>query len=76
MFKFADKVPIEGSRCNFENGMCDWVNHPENKMNWTIHSGPTETDSTGPNHDHTYRNETGMYCILIFKTRQFDVMCI
>ncbi|KAG8255979.1 hypothetical protein J6590_079334 [Homalodisca vitripennis] len=57
----CDKVNVEGSRCNFESGMCGWNNDNENRMNWTLHSGPTETDHTGPSVDHTYKNITGKY---------------
>ena len=45
-FLCSDKVPIEGTQCNFEDGLCGWTNHPDNKMNWTLHSGPTPTDYT------------------------------
>ncbi|XP_054281784.1 leukocyte tyrosine kinase receptor isoform X2 [Macrosteles quadrilineatus] len=57
----CDKVNIEGSRCNFEQNMCGWHNEEENWMNWTLNSGPTETDHTGPSTDHTYKNATGKY---------------
>lgn len=57
--EFTEQIDIEGSRCNFEGGMCGWHNEDDNWMNWTLHSGPTETDHTGPSFDHTFRNATG-----------------
>ncbi|XP_011878033.1 PREDICTED: ALK tyrosine kinase receptor [Vollenhovia emeryi] len=62
-FANCDKIP-ENARCNFENGWCGWTNEPGRPLNWTLHSGPTPTERTGPRYDHTYRNETGMYAFV------------
>ncbi|KAL0123932.1 hypothetical protein PUN28_006035 [Cardiocondyla obscurior] len=56
----CDKIP-ENAKCNFEDGWCGWTNVPSTPLNWTRHSGPTPTERTGPNYDHTYHNETGVY---------------
>ncbi|XP_045540777.1 ALK tyrosine kinase receptor [Papilio machaon] len=48
----CDKMPF-GSYCNFETGACGFVNVPQPILKWSRHSGPTPTDKTGPNYDHT-----------------------
>ncbi|XP_013145403.1 PREDICTED: ALK tyrosine kinase receptor-like [Papilio polytes] len=48
----CDKMPF-GSYCNFEAGSCGFVNVPQPILKWSRHSGPTPTDKTGPNYDHT-----------------------
>ncbi|XP_071544866.1 tyrosine-protein kinase receptor-like isoform X2 [Panulirus ornatus] len=53
----------EGSRCDFENGMCGWTNIADNQMDFKRHRGPTERDRTGPPHDHTYKNSSGWYML-------------
>ena len=57
-----DKIPF-GGRCNFENGWCGWQNSGKAIMEWTRHSGPTPTEKTGPEFDHTYQhtNKSGYY---------------
>lgn len=59
---FADKIPF-GGRCNFENGWCGWQNSGKAIMEWTRHLGPTPTEKTGPEFDHTYQrtNKSGYY---------------
>lgn len=56
----CDKIP-ENARCNFEHGWCGWTNATGRPLNWTLHRGPTPSERTGPNYDHTYRNATGTY---------------
>ncbi|CAG5059936.1 unnamed protein product [Parnassius apollo] len=48
----CDKMPY-GSYCNFEQDACGFVNIPQPILKWSRHSGPTPTDKTGPNYDHT-----------------------
>ncbi|KPJ05831.1 MAM and LDL-receptor class A domain-containing protein C10orf112 [Papilio xuthus] len=48
----CDKMPF-GSYCNFEAGACGFINVPQPILKWSRHSGPTPTDKTGPNYDHT-----------------------
>ncbi|XP_019886426.2 ALK tyrosine kinase receptor isoform X2 [Ooceraea biroi] len=59
----CDKIP-EHARCNFQSGWCGWKNVSGRPLGWTLHSGPTPTDRTGPNLDHTYRNKTGIYAFV------------
>ncbi|XP_026501765.1 tyrosine-protein kinase receptor [Vanessa tameamea] len=48
----CDKMPY-GSYCNFEQDSCGFENVPQPILKWSRHSGPTPTDKTGPNYDHT-----------------------
>ncbi|XP_055625903.1 tyrosine-protein kinase receptor isoform X2 [Toxorhynchites rutilus septentrionalis] len=58
----CDKIPF-GGRCDFENGWCGWQNYGNAILSWARHSGPTPTEKTGPDTDHTHEgtNETGYY---------------
>ncbi|KAJ0170445.1 hypothetical protein K1T71_013816 [Dendrolimus kikuchii] len=53
----CDKMPF-GSYCNFEQDDCGFENAsipsmPQPILKWSRHNGPTPTDKTGPNYDHT-----------------------
>ncbi|XP_050674682.1 leukocyte tyrosine kinase receptor [Leptidea sinapis] len=48
----CDKMPF-GSYCNFEQDTCGFEDVPQPILKWSRHSGPTPTDKTGPNYDHT-----------------------
>ncbi|XP_053620906.1 tyrosine-protein kinase receptor [Plodia interpunctella] len=48
----CDKMP-SGSYCNFEQDNCGFEDIPQPILKWSRHSGPTPTDKTGPNYDHT-----------------------
>lgn len=58
----CDKIPF-GGRCDFENGWCGWQNSGRGLLLWARYSGPTPTEKTGPESDHTYQstNLTGHY---------------
>ncbi|XP_069363176.1 tyrosine-protein kinase receptor [Maniola hyperantus] len=51
-YQNCDKMPY-GSYCNFEVDACGFENVPQPILKWSRHSGPTPTDKTGPNYDHT-----------------------
>ena len=42
--------------CNFENGFCSWKQDHSDQFDWTIQSGSTSTQGTGPTGDHTQAN--------------------
>lgn len=46
-------VPYKQDFDNFSKGMEYWTQSDNDDFDWTINSGPTETDSTGANEDHT-----------------------
>ncbi|XP_075987963.1 anaplastic lymphoma kinase [Anticarsia gemmatalis] len=50
----CDKMPY-GSYCNFELDTCGFENvfEAHSILKWSRHYGPTPTDNTGPNYDHT-----------------------
>lgn len=43
-----------GSDCDFESGLCGWVNSAGLQMKWLPQQGPTTTRNTGPLTDHTF----------------------
>lgn len=54
----------KGMRCDFEQGFCGWINTANDDLDWTRHNGSTPTHFTGPSHDHTYKNSTGIYAFV------------
>ncbi|KAK3579749.1 hypothetical protein CHS0354_002400 [Potamilus streckersoni] len=50
--------------CDFENGLCGWIQATNDNLDWKIGSGPTETFFTGPIGDHTFGNNLGHYLYL------------
>lgn len=50
-----------GSDCDFESGLCGWINSAGLEIKWMAKQGPTDTSNTGPTNDHTYSNSTGTY---------------
>lgn len=73
----CDKIPA-GGRCNFEDGWCGWQNSGRAIMLWERHSGPTPTEKTGPDADHTLqgmRNGTlGHYMFVNMNQHADDAM--
>ncbi|CAH3118157.1 unnamed protein product [Pocillopora meandrina] len=58
--------PLPGD-CDFEKGMCTWVNSPnvlEDEFDWTRGSGGTPSQFTGPKIDHTTGSAKGNYLFI------------
>ena len=54
-----------GFSCDFEDGLCDgWTDSDEGQFTWEVKSGTTASPYTGPEYDHTVKNETGKYLLL------------
>ncbi|XP_063781223.1 MAM and LDL-receptor class A domain-containing protein 1 [Pseudophryne corroboree] len=48
-------------QCDFENGLCNWMQDIEDDFDWTRHQGQTPTLDTGPMKDHTLGTAKGHY---------------
>ena len=57
-FLILDKMPAY-TRCNFEDSFCGWTVSEDSTISWLRHKGSTPTFGTGPDHDHTFKNESG-----------------
>ncbi|XP_070550808.1 MAM and LDL-receptor class A domain-containing protein 1-like [Ptychodera flava] len=50
-----------GTNCDFEEDFCGWQNVIGGQINWTIATGPSWTNDTGPNVDHTKGTQQGHF---------------
>jgi len=39
--------------CDFNSDMCGWTNAVDDDFDWSMNSGPTSTNNTGPSADRT-----------------------
>ncbi|KAL5006372.1 hypothetical protein ScPMuIL_015178 [Solemya velum] len=53
-----------GTSCDFEHGMCGWVNPARDNLDWILHNGTTASSWTGPTGDHTTNSTSGHYIFL------------
>ncbi|EDV21956.1 uncharacterized protein TRIADDRAFT_59472 [Trichoplax adhaerens] len=49
------------TRCDFEQGLCTFVQSKSDDFNWRLDKGTTFTSSTGPSRDHTLGTSYGQY---------------
>ena len=69
-----DKIPY-GGRCDFETDWCGWQNGGKTMLLWSRHTGPSPTDKTGPDHDHTFQhssNTSGFYMLVNMNQHAHD----
>ncbi|XP_053571676.1 MAM and LDL-receptor class A domain-containing protein 1 [Bombina bombina] len=58
----SDEVSCESElQCNFEEGLCNWMQDSDDDFDWTRIQGPTPTLNTGPMKDHTLGTIKGNY---------------
>ncbi|XP_072039248.1 MAM and LDL-receptor class A domain-containing protein 2-like [Amphiura filiformis] len=64
----ATSVPsVEDANCDFEsqnNTLCGYYQDDEDDFDWTLNSGDTNSDFTGPSADHTLGTPEGHYIYL------------
>ncbi|GAB1609861.1 MAM and LDL-receptor class A domain-containing protein 2-like [Argonauta hians] len=66
------KTALE-NQCDFEDGMCGWLQDHTDEFDWTRHSLDTDSKYTGPSVDHTYGDlKEGYYIYMEASSRKFD----
>ncbi|XP_078791082.1 MAM and LDL-receptor class A domain-containing protein 1 isoform X3 [Oryzias latipes] len=58
-------APPSDMDCNFEKGLCRWIQEVGDDADWTLHSGlQVEDPWDGPHYDHTLGNNQGVFLLL------------
>ena len=57
--------PLPGN-CDFEKGMCTWMNIGGDTFDWRLGKGATPSGNTGPNSDHTLGTPKGNLVLYLF----------
>ncbi|XP_022096406.1 MAM and LDL-receptor class A domain-containing protein 1-like [Acanthaster planci] len=55
--------PPPGS-CDFEDGLCSWMNGDGDNFDWSRTNGQTPSSTTGPKFDHTTMTPAGFYLFI------------
>ncbi|CAF5182334.1 unnamed protein product, partial [Rotaria magnacalcarata] len=50
--------------CTFDISFCDWIHDNSTQFKWELHRGPSPSDETGPNRDHSTGYATGQYAFI------------
>ncbi|CAF0718676.1 unnamed protein product [Adineta steineri] len=50
--------------CTFDTSFCDWTHDNTTQFKWELFTGPSPSDDTGPNRDHTTGYATGGYALI------------
>ncbi|CAF4086941.1 unnamed protein product, partial [Rotaria sordida] len=50
--------------CTFDISFCDWTHDNTTEFKWILVQGPSPSDETGPNRDHTTGYATGRYAFI------------
>ncbi|XP_019632083.1 PREDICTED: MAM and LDL-receptor class A domain-containing protein 2-like [Branchiostoma belcheri] len=59
---FTGPTPTPGPfDCDFESGLCGWLQLTDDDFNWSRHQGITGSSNTGPSADHTTGNGYYIY---------------
>ena len=53
IFNMVATVLVSTLDCDFDVNKCTWCQGDADDFDWTRHTGPTVSDDTGPNADHT-----------------------
>ena len=56
---FFSLIVVSKGQCNFQSGLCGLKADKNATFHWTVGSGQTPTESTGPSYDHTSLNKDG-----------------
>ncbi|XP_050961124.1 MAM and LDL-receptor class A domain-containing protein 2 isoform X2 [Labeo rohita] len=57
--------PASSMDCNFEEGLCDWVQETDDGFDWSHQMGGQVNEPLlGPLYDHTLKNNNGFYLIV------------
>ena len=66
-FWFLNNSTVFEGDCDFENGFCDWREGGlyQDDFDWSINNGPTSSQETGPQVDHTTYSDKGMFDIRV-----------
>ncbi|KAL1280451.1 hypothetical protein QQF64_015051 [Cirrhinus molitorella] len=57
--------PASSMDCNFEEGLCDWVQEADDGFDWSHQMGGQVNEPLlGPLYDHTLKNNNGFYLIV------------
>lgn len=60
--------------CSFQNGLCGLKSDKNATFHWTVGSGQTPTENTGPSYDHTSFDKDGKKGHKLKKNSNFSLV--